>query len=277
MQSMARELAASLGVPSLLIQCVFVLVILMLALLLLKLSDRLIDRLSARHSALSEIQRLRTYHSLIVNVLRVVIWFFALSAILSLFGINTASLLTAAGIGGIAVALGAQRVVSDIISGALLLMDNTVNVGDYVTLQNNITGEVRELRLRQVVVRGYTGMLYIIPNAEVKVIANYGRGPLQADISVEIPYGISVEQAQEMVAQMARRLEDEAAERFVRLPYWIGVDGMHALSYTATIGAQTSMDDFFWAPRRMREVMIEALQAVGAYDAFPVRSSESAH
>lgn len=267
MQNLAKTVAASLGLPSFLIQMVLVVVVLILALFLLKGIDRLIDRMSARRPVLGEVQRVRTYHSLLVNVVRVVVWFFALSAILSIFGINTASLLTAAGIGGIAVALGAQRVVSDIISGALLLFDNTINVGDYVTLQNTITGEVKELRLRQVVVRGYTGMLYIIPNAEVKVIANYGHGPLQADISIDIPYGISIEQAKGLVQDMAVRLEAEAGDHFVRLPYWIGVDAMHPFSYTVTIGAQTQMDDFFTAPRRMREIMIEELQAIGAYDA----------
>lgn len=265
MENLIQKTTQTLGAPEILVQFVFSIAILLIAGVLLRVGFSLITRLADRNPSLSKSARLRTFHSLLYSALRVIIFFFAITAILGVFRINTASLLAAAGIGGIAIAMGAKNVVSDVIAGGLMILDNSLNVGDYVMLDSKISGEVKEMRIRQVVIHGYTGMDYIIPNAQVKIVANYGHGPLQADIAVSVPYRISVKEARGIVERVRTRALAMEPTWFSTAPYFIGIDRADAFTYTMTIGSRVGLDAFWAAPRLLRQITIEELDEMGAY------------
>ena len=257
-----------LGIPEGALRLLSVVLILAIAFLALRIGTAFLHHLASRRFGQTRTERYRTLHALIANVFRVIVLFFTLTSILGVFGINTASVLTAAGIGGIAVAFGAQTLVSDVIFGALFLIDNSFNVGDYIALKDGIIGTVKDMRLRHVIVHGYTGMDYIVPNSEVKIVANYGRGPMQVDVALNVPYTVRIADAHHLVDQISARAEKEAAEEFIRFPYFVGVDAVERFSYRLTIGATADMAHFFSAPRRLREIALEELEAAGAFHAL---------
>lgn len=96
---------------------------------------------------------------------------FALSEI----GLDIAPLLASAGVLGLAIGFGAQKMVQDIITGVFIQFENAINVGDVVTV-GGTTGAVEALTIRSVSLRDVHGVFHIIPFSSVDMVSNYMRG-----------------------------------------------------------------------------------------------------
>ena len=86
-------------------------------------------------------------------------------AILSILGLGTtvASLLATAGIGGIAIAFGAQTLVKDVVSGFFMLFEDEYSVGEYIDVDGE-KGTVESISIRTTTIKKFTGELTTIPN-----------------------------------------------------------------------------------------------------------------
>ena len=103
--------------------------------------------------------------SIFVNILRVVVWVFAIGTLLQpVFGINPTTLFTALGIGGLAVSLGLKDTIANVIGGFGLMLGRVIQPGDYVKVAG-ITGTVKDINWRQTIVRERNGNEMVIPNS----------------------------------------------------------------------------------------------------------------
>ena len=129
----------------------------------------------------------KTLAGLLKSILRYVTYFTAAINILEIVGVKTASLLAAAGIGGLAVGFGAQNLVKDVISGFFIIFEDQYNVGDYVEAAG-VAGVVDEVGLRTTRLRDFGGQFHIIPNGEIALVTNHSRGIKRALVKVKIAY-----------------------------------------------------------------------------------------
>lgn len=118
--------------------------------------------------------REQTLLSLLKNALTILLLVFAFMFILSEFGVNIAPLIASAGVFGLAIGFGAQKMVQDIITGIFIQFENAMNVGDVVSL-NGTTGVVEKLTIRSVSLRDVEGVFHIIPFSSVDMVSNYMR------------------------------------------------------------------------------------------------------
>lgn len=103
--------------------------------------------------------------SILVNIVRSVIWVVGLSIMLSAcFGIDVNALLAALGIGGVALSLGLQDTVKNFIGGLQVTLMGIVHPGDHVQV-GSIEGIVQDVSWRQTVVKDYENNVHLIPNA----------------------------------------------------------------------------------------------------------------
>ncbi|MBF0875738.1 mechanosensitive ion channel [Gluconobacter cerevisiae] len=136
--------------------------------------------------------RLRTVLPIIRTVLLAIIIIIVAVTTLSQIGINVTPLLTGAGIMGAAIAFGSQSLVKDFITGFFMLVEDAIQVGDWVTT-GGVSGTVENLSIRTVKVRDINGDLHIIPFSSVSSIANTARGynqvivKQQLDLSEDLP------------------------------------------------------------------------------------------
>ncbi|EGG77380.1 Putative mscS family protein ybiO [Gluconacetobacter sp. SXCC-1] len=122
----------------------------------------------------SRATRLRTVLPIIRTVLLTFIIIIVTVTTLSQIGINVAPLLTGAGIMGAAIAFGSQSLVKDFITGFFMLVENAMQVGDWVTA-GSVAGTVEHLSIRTLRLRAINGDLHIIPFSSVTSIANTSR------------------------------------------------------------------------------------------------------
>ena len=138
-----------------------------------------------RQGQLARAGRLRTLLPMLRTVLLVVVVALVVLMTLSEVGVNIAPLLAGAGVIGIAVGFGSQKLVQDLITGLFLLLENAMQVGDVVTL-GGLSGTVEALSIRTIRLRALDGSIHIIPFSAVTTVTNQTRdyGYAVLDVSV---------------------------------------------------------------------------------------------
>jgi small conductance mechanosensitive channel len=170
-------------------------ILLLAALLWLALSSWIEYRLNPNR-ARQPSARARTLLALLRNALTVVIATVAFMLVLSEVGVNIAPLLAGAGVLGLAVGFGAQKLVQDIITGAFIQFENAINEGEVVTVAGT-TGTVERLTIRSVGLRDLQGVYHIIPFSSVDAVSNFMFGYHVAEIG--IAYRENVEEARALM------------------------------------------------------------------------------
>jgi small-conductance mechanosensitive channel len=127
--------------------------------------------------------------------------------VLSEIGVNTAPLLAGAGVIGIAIGFGSQKLVQDIITGLFLLMENTMQVGDVVTL-GGLTGTVEYLSVRAIRLRAEDGSVHMIPFSAVTTATNmtrdFGHAVIEVGVAYKEDYDRVIEVMRDIVGGMRR-------------------------------------------------------------------------
>ncbi len=121
-------------------------------------------------------QRVRTITSLLINSTKIITNFIALLLIISELGFNIMPLITGVGILGLAVGMGAKTLVSDLIAGFFILLENQFNVGDWIKV-GSIEGKVVKISLRTIILKDKEANLHIIPNSSLKIITKISAAP----------------------------------------------------------------------------------------------------
>lgn len=128
--------------------------------------------------------------------------------VLSTIGLDIAPLLAGAGVVGLAVGFGAQKLVSDVLSGLFYLLDDAFRVGEYIQA-GSISGTVEGITLRNVMLRHHRGMLQIVPHSEMGSITNYMRGGIVVKFNLEFPYGTDVDQVRKIIKKVGQAMLDD--------------------------------------------------------------------
>ncbi|ABB74817.1 Mechanosensitive ion channel [Nitrosospira multiformis ATCC 25196] len=129
--------------------------------------------------------RLRTLLPMLRTTMSAVFIMIVLLAALDELGITIAPLLAGASIIGVALGFGSQKLVQDFITGIFLLMENAIQVGDFITVAD-LSGSVEHLSIRTVRLRAPDGSLHVVPFSSVSTVTNTNRGIGNASIRVSV-------------------------------------------------------------------------------------------
>ena len=161
-----------------------VLLILVLAGLAVRVANRAIGRFlrglaivpNAAAGAVRTAQRAETVGLVLRSIVKAVVLTVATLMVLDEVGLDLAPLLAGAGIVGVAVGFGSQTLVRDFLSGMFMLIEDQFGVGDTINA-GEVTGVVEGVSLRTTRLRDPEGVLWHIPNGEIKRIANRSQSP----------------------------------------------------------------------------------------------------
>lgn len=187
-------------------------------------AQRYIEKLEHKGEAV-RVARARTLMPLVNLSVKIVVAVFAGLAILSELGINIGPLLAGAGAIGLAVGLGAQNLVKDLIAGFSILFENTVSIGDTVDANGKV-GVVESLSLKTVRLRDSGGHVHTIPLSALVHITNMTRDFNFAQIELSFPHGQPIERIHGalVAVDMAYRSDAERAANLLGPIEIVGVD-----------------------------------------------------
>ncbi|HFM9310313.1 TPA: mechanosensitive ion channel family protein, partial [Enterococcus faecium] len=145
-------------------------------------------------------------------------------AILSAIGVPIGSLLAGAGIAGVAIGLGAQGFMSDVITGFFIIMEQQMDVGDYIKLANlTIEGTVVSVGIRTLQLKATDGTVHFIPNRNITTISNLSRANMQVLLDIRIVPEEGYDKIYEIIDRVNRTLAEKYQEELQTEPSIFGL------------------------------------------------------
>jgi small conductance mechanosensitive channel len=237
-----------------------------------RLLTRVADKTAARSGSTRAGARVTTMSSLAANVWRLFVFVIAGAIVLGMLGINLTPLLASATIIGATLGFGAQQIVRDYFSGALMTMEDQYNIGDSVTV-GDVTGVIEDVTMRLTRFRGIDGTLYVIPNGDIRLIGNLSRGWARAVCDLTLPGAAAAD------LDTVRAVIGDAAHEVAQRPEFAGhateppqvVGLLAADSTTITMRVMLLTIPSLRDPltRALREAAIEALARAELWPADP--------
>ena len=202
--------------------------------------------------------------------------------LLDVLGVKITPLLTALGVGGLAVALALQDTLSNLFAGVHLLADRPIRVGDYVKIAETIEGHVVDVGWRSTRVRTLQYNVVIVPNKRVaeSVIVNYDMPErrLALAVPVSVAYGADPERVEAVLLDEAQKATRELTGLLAEPPpsvRFIPGFGLYGMDFT--IGCQVaSFVDQYAVQSELRKRVLRRLRAEGIELPYPIESERKA-
>lgn len=172
--------------------------------------------------------RVKTLAGAFAQILRAVIWLVAILTILGQFNISLLPFVATATVIGAALGFGAQTLVKDFLSGALLLAEDQFGVGDRVTVGTGSTatvGTVEGVTLRVTRLRGADGGVIYVPNGDIRTLINDTENDSRALVDIVVPVGTDLVRAGQVLEAAARSVaaDPKWSGSFIGEPSFAGV------------------------------------------------------
>jgi moderate conductance mechanosensitive channel len=222
-------------------------------------------RLADRH-AITNPQRasqVRTVASILRATGYGIIGFIVLLHVLSMFNINTTSLLASAGVVGVGIGLGAQSLFKDMLNGIFILIENQFNVGDNVKIAS-LAGTVEDLTLRMTTLRDGDGTLYFIPNSQIATVSNMSRDYTVGNLAVVVDASADPDKVLQILRKTATDVRNEPAfQPYVSDPVIPGIDTISGRSVTYPISVRAALNKKDDMLRELRRRILLAFEDEG--------------
>jgi len=216
--------------------------------------------------------------SLTQNLARLGVLTIGLLILLNLLGISITPILTALGVGGLAVALALQDTLSNLFAGFYVSLAGQIRIGDYIKLESGEEGYVTDISWRSTAIRALPNNLIIIPNAKlaVAIVTNYHLP--EKRMALLIPIGVSYDSDPD---EVERILLQEAYEGTRDIPGLVAEPapmvrfipgfGDSSLNFTLICQVKEFVDQYL-VQHELRKRIFRRFREVGIEIPFPIRT-----
>lgn len=215
--------------------------------------------------------------SIVGNIIKVVVYCIGILVILQSLGISITPILTALGVGGLAVALALQDTLSNLFAGIQIISTKKIRHGDFIQLESGQEGFVDDISWRHTTIRNGTGTTIIIPNSKLAsvILSNYflPDQELVFNISVGVDYSSDLEKVEMVTVEILKELQRDSAdcvqdfEPFIRFQQF----GESSIELKAFMRVNTFGSQFLVKHELMKRLQ-KKYQQEGINIPFPVRN-----
>lgn len=205
---------------------------------------------SEDHSDREQGQRLVTLTSVILMLVRIVVWSIVILTLMAIWGIPMTPFVAAAATIGIAIGFGAQDLVRDVIAGFFIIVENQFGIGDVVSI-GGVSGTVETITLRTTVLRDLNGNEYHVPNGHIVVTTNMTQGFARVVADFGVSYATDIDRAMDVILDESTALAEdpEWSSAFLAAPEMLGVNSLSDSAVEIRVLA-TVIPDMRWAVDR---------------------------
>jgi small-conductance mechanosensitive channel len=194
----------------------------------------------------------------------IIVWLIAVVWMLAVLGVDASTLLTSAGLIGVALAFGAQNLLRDLIAGTFIIFEDQLGVGDIVDL-GVATGTVEEVSLRSTRLRDVEGVVWHVPNGEIRRVGNKSQQWSRAVLDIPISSRADLARARQVIKTTAEELAHDEAwrPRILDVPDVQGVESFTIDTVTIRVAVKTAPSEQWRVARELRTRIKLALDAAG--------------
>lgn len=245
-----RLINAAIDFGGKLLNCLIVFVICMI---LVKISRSLVKKFfqkqaQSRRVPLDE-RKANTMNSIACSLIKYLLYFVALFTVLNQLGIEKSSLIAIAGAGSVAIGLGAQNMIQDMLDGFFILFEDHFGIGDMVVIQGT-TGEVESITLRSTKIRDANGAVHIFPNGSIGTVSNMSKSFINAIVDVDIDYSEKTDKVIQILQNEMEQTKD--MKGLLETPVVLGITGLNESAVTLRILAKCEIKENYAIERELR-------------------------
>ena len=188
--------------------------------------------------------------SMFTNLAKIVVFLVGVLIILQSFGISITPILTALGVGGLAVALALQDTLSNLFAGLHVIASRQIRIGDYVKLDNGEEGYVQDITWRNTAIKTLPNNIVVVPNSKLAsaIVTNYylPQKEMAVLVQVGVSYDSDLEKVEKVTIEVAKEVMKEISggvpefEPFIR--YHTFAD--FSINFTVILRAKEFVDQY---------------------------------
>jgi len=249
-----------------------IIIILAVAKIVLSVINKVIEKsltpLEKSKNYQKKISRAKTLIPLLQSISKYVIYFISGVMVLRELGVDTTAVIASAGVVGLAIGFGAQSLVKDVISGALLLFEGVISVGDSVNIGEH-SGTVEVIGLRNIHLRKFSGELRVIPYGEVNSFGNFNREYMRAIVEVGVAYEQDVEKGMKTLEEIANKWAEENKDIVLEPPVIQGILSLGSSEVTLRVAIKVKPLTHWGAERELKKRIKDTFDKEGIEIPFP--------
>lgn len=221
-------------------------------------------------ASLDRRRRLRTLMPLVRTTGNIALAAIVTMVVLAELGVNIGPLIAGAGVVGIAVGFGAQKLVQDVITGAFMLMEDTISVGDVVQMGEH-SGLIEAITIRTVRLRDVAGSVHTVPFSTVNSVINMTKDFSRFVLDVGVAYREDTDQVVEVLKEIdaEMRSEPEFADRMIEPIEVLGVDRFEDSAVIVRARLKTQPIEQWTVGREFNRRMKKRFDELGIEIPFP--------
>lgn len=225
--------------------------------------------LLAQSSAAEDVQRRRvTFVTLIQSIVAYCVYFCVSMIVLGELGIDPTPILAGAGIVGLTVGLGAQKIVQDLLNGLFLLFEDQILQGDYIKI-GETEGLVEQMSLRITRVRDRFGRLHILRNGEIQNVINYSRGWTLTVVEMGVAYEDDLAKALRVIGEVTAKLPAMLPGQVLDPPQVKGIETIGESALIVRIETRVAPGTHYDVKRTLNRLLVDGFNANGLEIPYP--------
>jgi small-conductance mechanosensitive channel len=215
--------------------------------------------------------------SLFANLTKLLVFLIGILVILQTLNISVTPILTALGVGGLAVALALQDTLSNLFSGLQIIASNQVRPGDYVKLESGEEGYVIDITWRNTAIRALPNNMVIVPNSKLAstLVTNYHQPEKEMSVLVQVgvSYQSDLKKVEQITIEVAREVLQSVEggvrefEPFIRYHTF----GDSSINFSVILRGREFTDQFLIKHEFIKRLH-EHYQQEGIEIPFPIRT-----
>lgn len=209
-----------------------------------------------------------TVLTLLSSVVRYVAAIVILCWGLSLFGVNVNTIVTSIGILTLVIGFGAESLISDLVTGVFMLLENQYNVGDIVEV-NGFRGTVKSIGIRTTEIVDVGKNVKIVNNSDMKNILNRSDNVSIAVSTIDIPYPTDLEDLEAKIPGLLEEIYEKHTDTMLSVPKYLGVNTLGSSSITLKFIVEVDEDKIFSVPRILNHDLLLGFRKLGVECPYP--------
>ena len=216
----------------------------------------------------TENHRFRTVLTLTMNLIRYVTVLAIVISVLSLLKVDIATILAGLGVIALIIGFGAESLITDVVTGFFILVDNQYNVGDIIEV-NGFRGTVSEIGIRTTSLTDAGGNVKIVNNSDMKNILNRSDNSSKAVADFSIPYETDLVKLEEKIPGLMKEIYEKHPEVFRSEPVYLGVQTLNNSSVDLRFVAEVGESDIYSGARILNHDLFVGFRGLGVECPFP--------
>lgn len=199
-----------------------------------------------------------TLAKMILSIIKYVVYILGIIIILGVWGLDVTPILAGAGILALAVSLGAQQLINDLISGICIVFENQYDVDDIVEI-DGFKGRVEEISLRSTKIVNWKNDIKIINNGNINTVINYSKAPSIGSVEVNITYKENIDRVIEILEENLDSIR-EMFPQVIEGPSVVGVTNLGESYVSIRIDVKTIAEEHYAVERGLKKFVKELFE-----------------